>query len=194
MYNVFVNKKLLRIAKKSYSDFELKENYTDSFQLERIIVSLENQKIESALIISDNPKSVLSNFKTIANIRVASGGKVKNTKGEILFIFRENVWDLPKGFVEKGESNKDGAMREVEEETGVSNLHIIDKLKTTYHTYRYKGKLVLKISHWYNMKTNFDGKLIPQTNEGITDVQWLNQNQINKALDNTWENIKLLFL
>ena len=193
MYNVFVNKKLLRIAKKSYSDFDLKEDYSGIIQLERIIENLEDEKYESILLISDDPKNVLDDFKLIGDIRVASGGKVKNTKGEILFIYRDGVWDLPKGFVEKGEKKKEGAIREVEEETGVSDLKIVSKLKTTFHTYRYKGQLVLKISHWYNMTSNFTGKLIPETKEGITDVQWLDKSEIENAMKNTWENIKLLF-
>jgi len=193
MYNVFVNKKLLRVAKKSNSDFDLKENYSGIIQLERIVENLENEKINSALLLSKNPKKVLDDFDKLGEIKVAAGGKVENVNGEVLFIFRDNVWDLPKGFVEENESKKEGAIREVEEETGVSDLEIVSKLEITYHTYRYKGKLVLKISHWYNMKSNFRGQLIPQIEEGITMVKWLNENEVKKSLNNTWENIKLLF-
>ena len=193
MYNVYVNKKLIRIDKKSDNNFDLNVDYSGAIQLESIVVDLENEKFNSVLIITDNPERILNDFKEIGEVRVASGGKVKNSKGEILFIFRDDVWDLPKGFVETGESLEQGAIREVEEETGISNIEIVDKLKTTYHTYRYHGKLVLKISHWFNMKSNFEGELVPQTEEGITTVKWLNQKGVEHALENTWENIKLLF-
>ena len=193
MYNVYVNKKLLRIDKKLDSNFDLKVNYSGSIQLESLVESLEKEEYNSILIITDNLDKVLNDFSEIGEIRIAAGGKVKNAKGEILFIYRDGVWDLPKGFVEEGESLEQGAIREVEEETGINGIEIIDKLKTTYHTYRYKGKLVLKISHWYNMKSDFDGELTPQTEEGITLVKWLSEKEVSEALKNTWENIKLLF-
>lgn len=193
MYNVFVNKKLLKIVKKSNFDFDLKEDYVGIEQLERIIIELEDGKYNKVLLISDNPEKVFKDFGKIAKVRVAAGGKVENKYGEILFIYRDGVWDLPKGFIEEGESNEDGAMREVEEETGVVGLEVSEFIKTTYHTYRYKGKLVLKISHWYKMKSGYEGELVPQTKEGITQVKWLDAKAINEAMKNTWENIKLLF-
>ena len=50
---------------------------------------------------------------------------VYNDKGEILFIFRNGKWDLPKGGTEKNETMEETAMREVEEETGVNGLSIV---------------------------------------------------------------------
>ena len=193
MYNVFVNKKLLRIDKKSDSNFDLEVNYSGEDQLEGLISELEEGKMNSVLLISDDIAKVLNDFKKISEVRVASGGKVVNVKGEVLFIYRDGVWDLPKGFVEIGESLEEGAKREVEEETGVSKLKIISKLTTTYHTYRYKGKLVLKVSHWFNMKSDCSRELTPQLEEGITQAKWLDEVEVNEALENTWQNIKLLF-
>jgi ADP-ribose pyrophosphatase YjhB (NUDIX family) len=193
MYNIFVNKKILRIDDKVDPNFELKVDYAGIKQLKNLIVNLEHSKIDSVLLLSEHPENVLNDFGEIAEIRVASGGKVENNRGDILFILRDGVWDLPKGFVEEGESLEQGAIREVEEETGISKLKIIDKLNTTYHIYRYRGILVLKVSHWYNMKTSFQGNFIPQAEEGITDVKWFNNDEIVQVLTNTWENIKLLF-
>ena len=42
------------------------------------------------------------------------------------------------------------------------------------------------------MKTSFDGKLHPQLDEGITKVEWLNNEQLPKVFENTYANIKLL--
>ena len=193
MYNVFVKKNLLRIAKKTNSNFEFEDSYFDTIQLEKIIKKLEKDKFDRFLLRTDQPEIVLEDFNKIGEIRVAAGGIVKNSNGQILFIFREGVWDLPKGFVEKGESLEQGAVREVEEETGVSGLMISNHFKTTYHTYRHKGNLVLKTSHWFNMSCDYAGELVPQEKEGITIAKWLNEEEVKKALNNTWENIKLLF-
>jgi hypothetical protein len=43
------------------------------------------------------------------------------------------------------------------------------------------------------MTTTFEGTPIPQENEGIEKVAWLNKAQIKEALKNSYENIKLLF-
>ena len=50
----------------------------------------------------------------------AAGGLVINRKGEYLFIYRNDKWDLPKGKLEKGERKRQGAVREVEEECGIT--------------------------------------------------------------------------
>ncbi|MEZ4877043.1 MAG: hypothetical protein R2805_05780 [Flavobacterium sp.] len=43
------------------------------------------------------------------------------------------------------------------------------------------------------MKTDFDGKTNPQKEEGIKKAVWLNPKEINEAMTNSYENIKLLF-
>ena len=55
---------------------------------------------------------------------VAAGGLVENEKGEILFMFRRGKWDMPKGKRDPGETLEECALREVEEETGVGQLHL----------------------------------------------------------------------
>ena len=123
----------------------------------------------------------------------AGGGLVYNKKGEVLFIYRNGKWDLPKGGREKGEEIELTAIREVEEETGVSRLKIKEKLQKTYHIFKRNGKYKLKITQWYEMTTTFEGVLIPQAKEGIEKVAWLNPEQVKEALNNSYENIKLLF-
>ena len=43
------------------------------------------------------------------------------------------------------------------------------------------------------MQSTFEGPTIPQTKEGIEKAVWLNPEQIKEALNNSYENIKLLF-
>ena len=139
-----------------------------------------------AKIVTENWKDFSDNYKVIE----AAGGLVFNQKNETLMIFRNGKWDLPKGKLEAGESVESCAVREVEEECGVSDLKIIKKLKDTYHTYEIHGEFFLKRTFWYKMKCDFDGELIPQTREGITKVCWVKGDEISEKMKNSFENIK----
>lgn len=123
---------------------------------------------------------------------VAGGGKVFNDKGEILFIYRNDKWDLPKGKIEGKESIEETSLREVEEETKVNGLKIVRPLETTYHIFKRNGRHQLKITYWFEMTSSYKGKLEPQEDEGITKVEWLNPKQIKKAMENSYANIKIL--
>ena len=144
-------------------------------------------------IVITNHGYILKKVKEKIPVCKAGGGLVYNKKGDVLFIFRNGKWDLPKGGIEKGEEIEETATREVEEETGVTNLVISHKLQKTYHVFKRNGKYKLKITHWFEMRTNFDGIPVAQANEGIEKVAWLNPEQIKEALKNSYENIKLLF-
>ena len=100
---------------------------------------------------------------------------------------------MPKGGTEKNETMEETAMREVEEETGVTGLSISKKLQKTYHIFKRNGRYKLKQTYWYEMQSNFDGILEGQTEEGIERVEWIHPKDISKVLENSYENIKLLF-
>lgn len=103
----------------------------------------------------------------------AGGGFVLNQKGDLLMIHRRGFWDLPKGKIEKGEEIEECAIREVEEECGVSDLRIDSQPFHTYHLYRERnGKAVIKDSVWFLMRTNHSTDLVPQTEEDIEKAVW----------------------
>jgi 8-oxo-dGTP pyrophosphatase MutT (NUDIX family) len=104
-------------------------------------------------------------------------------------MYRLGKWDLPKGKLEKNEKFETAAIREVEEECNVQ-AELGNKICTTYHTYTHKNKLVLKKTRWYAMKTHFSGTLIPQTDEGIEKVEWMNEKKQIQALTNTYSSIR----
>lgn len=110
----------------------------------------------------------------------AAGGLVQNEKKQILLIFRRGKWDLPKGKLDKGEKMEDCAVREVEEETGLQNVKLIDPLTITWHTYHEGARFILKESHWYTMKVNGNQTLIPQVEEQITEVKWVDKIELKK--------------
>jgi 8-oxo-dGTP pyrophosphatase MutT (NUDIX family) len=128
-------------------------------------------------------------FKNFTLIE-AAGGIVQNNKKELLFIYRLNKWDLPKGKMEKGESPAECALREVEEETGVTNLTVKKKAGETYHTYDQFGKHFLKITHWFYMICPAVQKLVPQTAEDITEIKWVATKDIKDPIANTYPSIK----
>ena len=109
-------------------------------------------------------------------------------------ILRNGIWDLPKGKKENNETDEQCAVREVMEECGVENLVLKRYLKKTYHTYDLNGEKILKITSWFLMHSNYEGKLTPQLNEGIDRVCWVNKNQMSKNLQNSFNNIIDLLL
>jgi 8-oxo-dGTP pyrophosphatase MutT (NUDIX family) len=140
------------------------------------------------LLCTDTREYLKKVIKSITLID-AAGGMVKNTKGEYLFIYRNDKWDLPKGKIEKGEGKREGAIREVEEECGITVGGIGKRICKTYHTYTYKGEVVLKRTYWYEMSYKGDEKLRPQKEEGITDVRWFRKGHIDTIVNNTFTSI-----
>jgi len=124
-------------------------------------------------------------YKTIE----AAGGLVLNDQNQILFIKRLGLWDLPKGKVEKNEALKVAAVREVEEECGLESPVIESKLLESYHTYATKGRNYLKITHWYLMNRTCNADLVPQQEEGITEVIWKDASDIQEQRDDTYGSI-----
>jgi len=120
----------------------------------------------------------------------AAGGLVLNQKGELLLMYRRGLWDMPKGKLDEGETIEACALREVAEETGLHQLALIRKLKTTYHTYTYKGKNALKPSHWFLMKYEGSEVPIPQIEEDITEIRWVNKNEAKELMKEAYASIK----
>ena len=107
-------------------------------------------------------------------------------------IFRNGKWDLPKGKAEAKETINFTALREVEEETGITGLSITKPLEITYHIFKRNDRNFIKVTYWFEMYSEYDGKLIPQEKEGITKVKWIPESKLQKVFNNSYANIKLL--
>lgn len=122
----------------------------------------------------------------------AAGGLVLNEKGDVLMIFRRGSWDLPKGKIDPGESVEAAAIREVEEETGLSQLEVKLKLQVTYHTYKIDNEFIIKPTHWFKMLLKGSQSLVPQTEEDITQICWMGKEEVTSIIDRTYSSIKEL--
>ena len=194
MYKVFIDNKPIYLIEES----EIKEkNITNK------TYSCENEKDRTAILAIhrslDLNSSLFVSNKSIDKLKKiffgdhkkieAAGGIVLNKAGEILFIKRLGYWDLPKGKVEKNEELKKAAIREVEEECGITAPNIEKKLLKTFHTYTAKGKEYLKTTHWYLMTYSGSEPLVPQAEEGITEVLWVQKEKMEPQVDNTYNSI-----
>ncbi|AUP80439.1 NUDIX hydrolase [Flavivirga eckloniae] len=192
MYKVFVGDKPIILTTKVEQEIDFKNYLLDTVNIGKVIKELNTTSLKEVRLIHKNEEKLLKKFlKKLPNV-IAGGGKVYNEKKDILFIYRNDKWDLPKGKVEGNETIERTAIREVSEETGVGGLEITKPLETTYHIFKRNGRHKIKITYWFEMKTSFNGNLYAQEEEGITKVEWLNPNQAKKALENSYANIKLL--
>lgn len=130
-------------------------------------------------------KRFFKHFKWIE----AAGGIVKNTKtDELLFIFRNGIWDIPKGKIEKGEEPHEAALREINEECGLDNIKIDKELIPTYHVYFAYGKHWIKKTFWFTLSSPLTD-IQPQKEEGITEVKWFQKNELETIQKNTYGSI-----
>ncbi|WP_442892093.1 NUDIX hydrolase [Chryseobacterium sp. VD8] len=193
MYKVFVNEKKLLLSKQS-ENLEKTLGYENVTSLEIALDLLENTSVKELNVFGENIYEIWSEFQKLFRIIEAAGGIVNNSAGEILFIKRLGKWDLPKGKMEKGESREESAVREIEEETGLTNVELVKFINTTYHIYvERNGDKVLKCTHWFEMNFYGEDTSKPQIEEGITEVAWKNALQIeDEVFPSTFKNIKLI--
>jgi len=192
MYKIFYLDKPIVITDVKSDNKNVHNIKFKDFNLKKALKNLSKTNILSIRIIGKDKEKLLKKFLKLLPKIIAAGGKVFNQKGEILFIFRNNKWDLPKGKAEYNESIADTAIREVKEETGVTKLVITKPLEITYHIFKKNNTFRLKVTYWFEMKSMADNQLTPQVEEGITKVEWINNSEIDKIKKKCYANIRLL--
>ena len=142
---------------------------------------------KNILLIVNQPIDLMLSVWNKYKIIYAGGGIVFNENDELLIIHRRGKWDLPKGKIELKEKIIDGAVREVEEETGVKIETVLPEKICTYHAYTLKGKKGLKETSWYEMKAKPNQfKLIPQTEEDIEEARWVKKSDLKNYETNSY--------
>jgi len=165
-----INKKFAKVldTEKDIEDF-----------LDNPAILFDGHTNENILVVCPKPGENMCHFLDKMDIVIAGGGIVTNENDEVLLMFRRGMWDLPKGKIELNEKILEGAIREVEEETGVRVKSVDEKPITTYHAYRLKGKNCIKETSWFHMRAK-DGQkhLTPQTEEDIEEVRWVKKEDL----------------
>lgn len=208
MYKIYINNCPLVIASKQECNLFI-DSFPEEVEVQCLrfhkhlvpdyVDKLEKQKVAFALCLyTNNPKKAYRQLKKYFKTIKAAGGLVVNNKDEVLMIYRNNCWDLPKGKVEPAERPRQAAIREVMEETGLTEIAIKNKITKTRHVYKINGekKRILKITHWYLMASQ-DKQFQPQTEEGITKVEWVEKNLIlisHKPVFNNLMDVIIKFL
>lgn len=164
-----------------------------SDDLAKILVFFQTSSFNSLYIVVDDADVFFSVLSKQFTIIEAAGGLVTNSAGDVLLINRNGMWDLPKGKVEKGEATEQAAVREVEEECGISPLELKDLITVTYHTYNLNSIAILKPTYWYRMQYLGGGVPSPQVDEGITEVRWVAPNMLSPFVENTYPSIRDVF-
>jgi 8-oxo-dGTP pyrophosphatase MutT (NUDIX family) len=171
------------------------ETEAKGFSIEKTIHTfLSSQEGQDVILLTHNAEKFIKLLKKQFIYIEAAGGLIEQNN-RFLFIKRLGKWDLPKGKIEKGENPETAAIRECEEECGISDLTIKHKLKSTYHIYPFKLSFVLKKTYWFKMNTSFSEPLLPQSEEDIELAEWLTTTQIKeKVMVNTYPAISNLIL
>ena len=194
MYKVFFNDRTVffgddfsRAFIKHKGLFYKYNNYIELNELVGMFDSLN--QINNLYILHENILDVFEEFKACFKVIEAGGGVVINDRGEFLVIYRNGIWDLPKGKLEKGEDFQTAAMREVKEETGLHGLKMIEPLVSTYHTYHLKGKRILKKTKWIEMQYSGSAEPVLQAEEGISDYRWASPGKTGFIRENTYASV-----
>jgi mutator protein MutT len=132
----------------------------------------KNRQMKAVVLYHPDVEMLWQEFQSCFKVLEAAGGYVLNEQEELLVFYRRGSWDLPKGKIDPGETPEQAAVREVQEETGLQNIHLEDFIAHTYHTYELKDQRILKITWWYRMHTT-DTRVVPQTEEDIEEIIWV---------------------
>jgi 8-oxo-dGTP pyrophosphatase MutT (NUDIX family) len=167
--------------------YGLFHKFNETNELYKVIADFQADKTILALnIYGPDIKYIWKIFRIYFTEVGAAGGLVKHKSGRYLFIEKKGKLDLPKGHIEPGEEPEVCALREVSEECGISGHTIVKPLNPSYHTYSWEGISYLKKTSWYLMQ--YEGEMImnPQTDEGITKVEWLLPDELNMVKSSAW--------
>lgn len=161
----------------------------DHDTIHSFIENIGNKEFLAGILLGEKLEDLKIAFETFFTVSEAGGGIIQNNKKEILLIYRRGKWDLPKGKLDEGETLEACALREVQEETGLSAVSIVRPFTITYHTYTEKGKYILKASHWYLMQTEKEEKLTPQTEEDIMEIRWIPRGELEPYFEGAYPAI-----
>ena len=194
MYKIFHENKTLVFPKIDGNSFKFNATLqeSDRYEAEILCDFLQDWLYDSdqtdTFVHEVGENAVTEALKQTFRMAPAAGGVVV-VNGKIVTIIRNGIPDLPKGHIEKGEQPEQAAIREVEEETGIGKLRIVKELPSTWHCYQLNEEWRLKRTYWYLMESGEAIQTKPQTEEGISEVKLIGNEEIDAFLKNTFRSI-----
>jgi 8-oxo-dGTP pyrophosphatase MutT (NUDIX family) len=158
----------------------------------RLLPNVKGPGYQSITFVVEDKEAIEEQIKSYYKVVKAAGGVVFNHDDKILMMLRLNKWDLPKGKRDDDEKSKETAIREVAEECNIT-VELGEKVCTTWHTYAMGGSKILKRTKWYRMNCLNDTEMKPQVEEGIQELRWMDEKQIQQALLNSYSSIRYVF-
>ncbi len=145
--------------------------------------------------LSQKQYSVICSLLPETEKMYAAGGVVLGEE-KVLFIKKNNKWELPKGIITKGKDAKETAIKEISEETGLpqDELDIVCELIPTHHNRNIEKKKTIKETMWYlvSFKGDMKTKLVPDKSENITKCMWVEKKSLKNPLENSHRHIQYL--
>jgi 8-oxo-dGTP pyrophosphatase MutT (NUDIX family) len=194
MYKIFHENKTLVFPKIEGDSLKFDATLQESDRYEADILCdflqewLADKDQTDTFIHEVGESAVASALKETFRMAPAAGGIVV-TNGKFVAIVRNGIPDLPKGHIEQGEAPEAAALREVTEETSIDKLQIVKELPSTWHCYQVGEDWRLKRTYWYLMETSETIKPKPQTEEGITEIKLIGNEEIEGFLKNTFRSL-----
>ncbi len=159
-------------------------------ELDRALKILEEEKnVLGIWLFPGMDMDLWARFRERYTFVAAAGGVVLDEQQRLLVIRRLGKWDLPKGKVDRGETVEKAALREVREECGLQHLELMRPFGLTWHIYPHKGRQMLKRTDWFLMRTSSSEELVPQTDEGITDIRWCGTEEVDELRGDTYPSL-----
>ncbi len=192
MYKVFSGKKCIILSEKEPKGLE-KGFQVLQFSTTELLHKGYKQFVRSSkyntLLVLGKEDHIWNVFQSLFSCIEAAGGVVYSPKRELLMIYRNKHWDLPKGKMEKGESPEQTAVREIEEECGIKELVIKKPLESTYHIFFQDKRDCIKRTYWFEM-TSKDTRLpTPQKEEGILIAKWMKKEELKKEFNKVYPSL-----
>ena len=194
MYKIFYEQRALIFPNIEEKDLNVDATSTqlETYEVEKIhnflrqwlVVSLQ----DDVVIDKVSPEALSAALCRTFRMAPAAGGVVL-CDGQFAGIERHGIPDLPKGHIEEGEDAATAAIREVEEETGLTGLKIVRQLPSSWHCYLYEDEWRLKQTSWFLMTATDASQTAPQLEEDITEVTFLGEYDLEWFLKNTYRSI-----
>jgi 8-oxo-dGTP pyrophosphatase MutT (NUDIX family) len=116
--------------------------------------------------------------KPIKRARSAGGVVFRRSEDDVQVLVLQHEggkWMLPKGTIEAGETPEAVALREVREETGLSNVRVVTDLGQERYSFfwRTEDTFYDKTVHYFLLEFLGGEEPTPQREEGFVAVEWV---------------------